>query len=290
MAVFKITKEKAIQSNRGDFFRNELDLRDFFAANLVELLGVRFLNKEHRIPEGRIDTLGIDEDNSPVIIEYKWDEDDRILTQGQFYYSWLLENRSHFELLVADRLGKDIKVNWDRPRVILVAQGFGRYIRGAAKHIDYVELVTYSYYEPDVLHLEGVESISTKIISSIDNESGDVKVFDWNFHRTIVNSEEVRTKMDSLRGKVLNLPEVEELLGQQTGVTYKSTRKFARFEFKSTFVQILLKNPSYSKDTQKLVEDITTHGWGYSGKIKFNKESDVDYVFEIIKEAYEQTQ
>lgn len=61
MAVFKVTREKALQSGRTDFFKNEFELRDFFSTNLEELLGVKFLDKEHQIPEGRIDTLGIDE-------------------------------------------------------------------------------------------------------------------------------------------------------------------------------------------------------------------------------------
>jgi len=290
MAIFKITKEKAIQSDRADFFQNEFELRDFFAKNLEELLGVKFLDKEHQISEGRIDTLGIDEDGSPVIIEYKWNEDDGILTQGQFYYSWLLENKRHFELLVESKSKEHIDINWDRPRVILVAQGFSRRIRGAVKHIDYVELVVYSFYKPDTLYLEGVDFSPGKISSSLVNESGEAKIYDKDYHFSLVNSEKIKEKAELIRKKVIELPDVEEILGQSTGITYKSTRKFVRFEFKATYIQILLKNPTYQKDGKKIVEDITKHGWGYDGKIKFTTESDIDYVFEIIKEAYEQTQ
>lgn len=290
MAIFKITKEKAVQSDQADFFQNEFELRDFFANNLEELLGVKFLDKEHQISDGRIDTLGIDEDGSPVIIEYKWDEDDGILTQGQFYYSWLLENKRHFELLAESKSEDHIDVNWDRPRVILVAQGFNRRIRGAVKHIDYVELVAYSFYKPDILYLEGVDSAPGKISSSPITEGGEAEIYDKNYHFSLVNSQKIREKAEVLRKKIIELPDVEEILGQRTGITYKSTRKFVRFEFKATYIQILLKNPSYSRDEKKIVEDITKHGWGYDGKIKFTADSNENYVFEIIKEAYQQTQ
>src|SRR3989338_3242793 len=290
MAIFRVTKEKAVQSSRATFFENEFQLRDFFAKNLVELLGVRFLDNEHEIPEGRIDTLGIDEDNSPVIIEYKWGEDDGVLTQGQFYYSWLLENRRHFELLVEHKLGPDVKVSWDQPRVILVAQGFNKRIKGAVKHIDYVELVTYSYYNPDILYLDGIEISSNNIVSSIVGESGDAEVYDKNYHFSLLRSNTVREKAETLRQRILSLPEVEELLGQKTGISYKSNRKFVRFSFYSTYLEITLKEPNYLQDTKKIVKDITHLKYGWKGRINFKDKDEVDYVFEIIKEAYEQTQ
>ena len=72
MAIFKINKKNVIKcSIKDDGFGDEFSLRDFFADNLEELLGIRFIEKEYPIQEGRIDTFGIDENNSPVIIEYK---------------------------------------------------------------------------------------------------------------------------------------------------------------------------------------------------------------------------
>ncbi|WP_018130350.1 hypothetical protein [Effusibacillus pohliae] len=52
----------------------EKSLQTLFEKNLEVLLGVRFLESEYStesIHRERIDTLGIDEDHSPVIIEYK---------------------------------------------------------------------------------------------------------------------------------------------------------------------------------------------------------------------------
>src|SRR3990167_8046282 len=127
MPIFQIKNKKASQvSSDLNYFNNEAALRDFFADNLEDLLGMRFLAKEYPVMDGRgrIDTLAIDETDAPVVIEYKWGQNDAILPQGLSYFNWLKKNKKHFDLLVADKLGKDIEVNWSSPRVVLVSQGF----------------------------------------------------------------------------------------------------------------------------------------------------------------------
>ncbi len=294
MAIFKITKEKteAIQSeHKTDFFRNESGLEDFFEKNLEKLLGVRFLYRQFPTSanEGFIDTLGLDVDNSPTIIEYKWDKDDGVLTQGLSYRTWLLENRRVFQTLVENKLSRNEEVNWEQPRLILIAQSFSRRIKNAVRQLGFVELVTYACYEPDILHLDGIEVSSENIVSPIIDESGNAVLYDKNYHISLLNSDITKEKIELLRQRILSLSEVKELLNQKTGITYKSNKKFIRLEFKATYVQILLKNATYPKDNKRIVEDITSHKWGYNGKIRFNNESDIDYIFEIIKEAYNQT-
>jgi len=120
MPIFKIAKTRAVQvSVKEHRFGNEAQLRDFFASNLEEILGVRFLEKEYSTTDGRIDTLGIDENNSPVIIEYKWKDNEEVLAQGLYYFNWLIKNKKHFDLLADKKLGGNTKVNWEQPRVIL---------------------------------------------------------------------------------------------------------------------------------------------------------------------------
>src|SRR3989338_6067208 len=165
MAIFKIQQNKVTQcSIKDDGFGDEFALRDFFATNLEDLLGIRFIEKEYHIQEGRIDTLGLDENNAPVIIEYKWKENEEVLAQGLFYFDWLIKNKKHFELLVDNKLGEKPKVNWEQPRVILVAQGFSRYILSAVQQVKHVELKTYSYYDSAILYIENVYSpVGTKV-------------------------------------------------------------------------------------------------------------------------------
>ena len=63
----------------------EKSLQALFEANLEALLGIRFLSTEHStgpVHGGRIDTLGLDEDGCPVIIEYKRAVNENVINQG----------------------------------------------------------------------------------------------------------------------------------------------------------------------------------------------------------------
>lgn len=78
MPLFKTTNHKAQKLVRKDF-ANEKELQHFVENNLEELFGIRFLASEYSTNHGgRIDSLGIDENNAPVIIEYKWGENSAI--------------------------------------------------------------------------------------------------------------------------------------------------------------------------------------------------------------------
>ncbi len=296
MAVFKIEKDKPVQLLEDEKFANERSMEDFFFHNAKELLGVRHLERQREIRGGRerIDILGIDNTNSPVIIELKLDKGgDDVLTQAQSYYSWLLDNGPSYEDLVERELGKGIIVNWELPKIVLVAKRFSERVERAVEHIDYVELVKYSFYKPDIFKLEG-EELSTRLLYDIKNigetqkNNTDANI-DFGIHLGIVTSDETKQKISFLRDKILQLPSVKEV-ALQTGVAYKKGRgKFVRFEFRPTWIQVLLKYPSFKKDTKKIVRDITSFKWGYNGKIRFDSDSNVDYIFEITKEAYEQT-
>jgi RecB family endonuclease NucS len=51
----------------------EADVQDLIEANMETMLGVRFLASEYRtgpVHGGRIDSLGIDENNAPAIVEF----------------------------------------------------------------------------------------------------------------------------------------------------------------------------------------------------------------------------
>ena len=80
----------------------EKPLQTLFEGNLDALIGVRFLASEYSIKDGRIDTLGLDENNCPVIIEYKRHSNENIIVQGLYYLDLLMENQSDFKLLVME--------------------------------------------------------------------------------------------------------------------------------------------------------------------------------------------
>ena len=78
----------------------EKSLQTLIEAHLETFLGVRFLATEHstgRKHKGRIDTLGIDENGCPVIIEYKRSVNENVINQGLFYLDWLMDHKGDFE-------------------------------------------------------------------------------------------------------------------------------------------------------------------------------------------------
>ena len=288
MPIFQIKNKRAAQvSSDLNYFSNEAALRDFFADNLEDLLGMRFLAKEYPTTDGRIDTLAIDETNAPVIIEYKWGQNDAIFTQGLFYFNWLRKNKKHFELLVADKLGKNVKVNWSNPRVILVSQGFDNRTKIAVQEVDYVELIAYTPYKQDILYLETVYSPNkTQALKErVKTQTGET--YGINFHLN-KSSPEIKEVFYKLQEKIKSLPSVDEIADQKVGITYRTTKSFTRFGFGKSYIDVLLREAKYN-DPKGLVKDITSYEYGYKGRTKIKSMSDVADVFNLIKQSYEQT-
>jgi hypothetical protein len=127
--VFALDQGKARQLGPAPF-KSEKDLQQFFESNLETLLGIRFVATEFSIGEkygGRIDSLGLDESGNPVILEYKWEKSDSVISQGLFYLDWLVGHRGDFELAARKRLGQNITVAWSNPRLILIAGNYSKY-------------------------------------------------------------------------------------------------------------------------------------------------------------------
>lgn len=62
----------------------EVELQRRVEAGLEQMLGIRFLASEYATGpwhRGRIDTLGLDENGSPVVIEFKKGSDSDLLTE-----------------------------------------------------------------------------------------------------------------------------------------------------------------------------------------------------------------
>ena len=144
----------------------ERSLQTLFEANLEALLGVRFLASEFVTNAGgRMDTLGIDENNAPVVVEYKRASNENVINQGLFYLDWLMGHRKDFEWLVMERLGKDVaqKVDWPGSRLICVAGDFQKWDEHALKQMNRtIDLVRYRRYGDDLLLLEQLTATTAK--------------------------------------------------------------------------------------------------------------------------------
>jgi predicted transport protein len=142
----------------------EKSLQKLIESNLEPLLGIKFLASEYSTGKkhsGRIDTLGIDENGCPVIIEYKRSLNENVINQGLFYLDWLMDHRAEFQLLVMKQLGNgaDDGIDWSGPRLLCIAGDFTRYDEYAVGQMNRsIELIRYKKFGDDLLPLELVSA------------------------------------------------------------------------------------------------------------------------------------
>src|SRR3972149_5022500 len=123
MAVFTIKDEK-VQKIPPIKIGLERNIQRLFENNLNEILNITFLASEYSTSfGGRIDSLGIDNNGSPVVLEYKRSQNDNVINQGLSYLRWLLDHKADFEVLV-QKEKVDVDIDWASPRVICVAESY----------------------------------------------------------------------------------------------------------------------------------------------------------------------
>ena len=102
LKLFRIAKGVAAELVGGSVAL-EKSLQKVIEDNMETLFGVRFLASEFRTGPrhgGRIDSLGLDENGSPLIFEYKRSMNENVINQGLFYLDWLKDHRGDLRVLV----------------------------------------------------------------------------------------------------------------------------------------------------------------------------------------------
>ncbi len=135
----------------------EKELQNLIENNMELFFGVHFLKSEYPITNGRMDSIGIDENNSPVIFEYKRSSNENVINQGLFYLDWLLDHKADFKLLVMEKIGKEAAnaIDWSVPALICVANEFTKFDIHAVNQMQRnIRLVRYKKYENGQLLLE----------------------------------------------------------------------------------------------------------------------------------------
>ncbi|MBF2758644.1 MAG: DUF91 domain-containing protein [Ectothiorhodospiraceae bacterium AqS1] len=132
------------------------DIQALFEKHLDTLLNIRFVCSEFLAGYGRIDTLGLDEKNSPVIIEYKRNMTSHGISRGLSYMDWLMDHRNDFYVKVLREIDRNMAdcIDWSSPRLICVAEDFEKYDIRAANRMDNVELIKYKKYGDELVLLE----------------------------------------------------------------------------------------------------------------------------------------
>ncbi len=298
MAVFRIRNGKAIKLSVKQV-QSERELQSLVEANLPELLEMYFLATEYVTTfGGRIDTLAIDCNGAPVIIEYKKGRNDNVINQALSYLKWLqAQKKEFFEMLVLKKLGNKfaeaISVDWRNPRVICIAESFSKFDIDTVEVIPIrIELFRYRYYDDDMFVLDPVEAGSHKpsrphkSLASKDafqKEQTARKSLDDFLART---SPEIRDIFLELRERILGLDEsVQEKCTTQY-VAYRVARNFAEVHISRNNLKIHLR-PVHYDDPRGIVEKVPdSFGWTLDRRVYLRSREDLDYVFSLIEQSY----
>ncbi len=294
MAFFKLTAGKASQilPLAG---QKEKGVQTIVESNLESIFAVKYV--AHEFPtgakhRGRIDTLGLDEDGSPVILEYKRFSSENVINQGLFYLDWLMDHRGDFELAARKTLGDKTKVVWGQPRLILLAESFSRYDQYAVNRIDErIELWTYTIYQGDLLRIErlDMEEVNTTPRGKSSPSPKQPKkppAYDLDHHLSKM-SQESQVLFEQLREQILALGDdvTERFMNQYIG--YRRLKNFAEIVGQKKGLNIFIDGPV--NDTQGLGEDVSGIGhWGTGGfRVKVFNEDDLENCLALIKQAFE---
>ena len=156
----------------------EKKLQALIEKHIETFLHVRFVASEYstgKTHAGRIDTLGLDENFCPTIIEYKRNSNANIINQGLFYLDWLMDHRAEFELLVQKAFGQEAadQIDWSAPRLLCIAEDFTRYDIHAIQQINRnIELIRYVFFGEDLLLLDLVNVVSARLVDEDESDDG----------------------------------------------------------------------------------------------------------------------
>ena len=186
----------------------EKELQNIIENNMQTFFGVTFLASEYRTTDGRMDSLGIDENHCPVIIEYKKSVNQNVINQGLFYLNWLLDHKDSFKVLVIEKLGLQAadNIDWTMPRVICIANDFTKYDESAIKQMNRnISLIRYKKFGNDMLMFEYVNENIAQAIADEDaaaNGRSREKTFTEQYNTA---KPEIKELYDDLRNYILSL-------------------------------------------------------------------------------------
>jgi predicted transport protein/RecB family endonuclease NucS len=236
LKLFRISEGKAAERLHGAALALEKPLQTLIEKNMDTLFGVRFVSSEYSTGKkhaGRIDSLGLDENGSPVIFEYKRAVNENVINQGLFYLDWLLDHRGEFELLIMKKFGTKAaeQIDWSSPRLVCVASDFTRCDEYALAQINRsIELVRYRDYNGEFLTLDLMASTSAAATSAGGQEnpspsSGKDKSVAQLYKQS---PEDLRTLCDNLDAFLLPLGDDVTKTERKNYFAYRRIRNFTR--------------------------------------------------------------
>jgi len=279
----------------------EKDIQNIFERNLEEILDITFLASEYSTSfGGRIDTLGIDHNGSPVIIEYKRTQNDSVIPQGLSYLRWLLDHKADFEALTHKSKIETV-IDWASPRVICVAESYNKFDLDVTYLLP-IELYRYQLYSQGILLVE--LSVQPKIKTSTPqvfekSEAYHAKhIFKEKLTYTIkehlaVASENTKELFSMLKEKITALDESITEEAKAKYIAYKLTTNFCDVVILKDSLNIFINVPSGTlHDPAGIARDLAkpqpVGHWGNGDyEIKLEKKENIDGVMDLVRQGYE---
>ncbi len=259
----------------------EKHLQQQFERHMEKLLAVRFLASEYvtgKKHQGRIDSLGLDENGSPVILEYKLHQNENVINQGLFYLDWLLDHRAEFEQIARPKLRPGEEVDWSSPRVVCIAEDFTRYDVYAVDQIGRsIELIRYKMYG-DLLVLELVNRPATGEKPSSTPTGSEP--------RTVPQHQIA----DLLEERIMALGDDVQRKQLKHYVAFRRIKNFASVEsFKGHVLVFLRLNPADVQLEKGFSRDVSEIGHHAVGDVELRLETvaDVDRSMQLVRRSYE---
>ena len=291
-----------VQELLGHSVAVEKSLQTLIESNLENFLGVRFLASEYATGKthgGRIDTLGLDENGCPVIIEYKRALNENVINQGLFYLDWLLDHKAEFTLLTVKAFGQPIadKIEWTAPRLICIAGDFTKYDEHAVGLINRsIELIRYRRYGPDLLLLELVNAKTASIVdkpASPTLKPPAVKGADKTASELLAQAEnKLADRFGMLRAMLLALGDDVQENTLKNYFAFKRIKNFACVEVHPGTGQLLVYvkvNPELIKLEAGFTRDVRKIGHFGTGdlEIRISSNDDLKRAEPLIVKSYE---
>ncbi len=275
----------------------EKSLQNTIEHNLEMFLGVKFLASEYgtgKTHGGRIDTLGIDENNAPVIIEYKRSINENVINQGLFYLDWLLDHKGEFTLLVMTKIGKinQNDIEWNNARLLCIASDFTKYDEYAVQQINRnIELIRYRKFDDDIMLFELVNAVSAEPEPKPKPGSGkQLNVLDA--YEKMGQTE--KDRYETLKAYIFALGDDIQEKTTKLYIAFKRLSNFACFEFHPSnkeIVVFLKLDPATIQIEHGFTRDVTNIGHYGTGdlEVTINSEDDVKKAQGLISMAYEES-
>jgi len=284
----------------------EKSLQTLIEKHLDTFLGVTFLASEYSTgPKtgGRMDTLGIDENGAPVIIEYKKATNANVINQGLFYLDWLLDHRGDYELLVIKKLGaeKAASIDWSSPRLLCIAGDFSKYDFHAVGQMQRnIELIRYARYGEDLLALDLL--VRTAAPSSGIGGTGGTGPSPEKATKTgpgktasdyLAQADaELKDRFEALRSMILEMGDDIEFKTLKVYFAFRRLKNFACVEVhpQTRNLLVYVKHPAPSTVIEKgFARDVTNIGHFGTGNLELtlSSKSDLEKARHLIEQSYE---